>query len=361
MAEESLKVVGRFRWNRPPTIYESFIEEEGIPVDIPGFKLENYDTLINRIEQIIMSGTDPRIPVVNFSPPIVAKDNQSVIIINISKSWIGPHMVTYKNLSRIYARNNSGKFQLDIDQIKEFVTQSQVLREKIDDFRTSRIIDISAANTPTSIQLGPIAVLHLIPLNSFQISTDYDLEKLRRENISIQGFRSPDRFSYGKSDFFNFEGLVFTTQYQSDTHPFSYIQFFRNGIIEAVSTHIIDSKRQEIPAILYEAHIIEGLERFLDYQKHLGVSPPIIIANTLLNVEGFVIRVGGSKKINKNNLIIPPIQMNDFKITIPSILKPIFDRIWNASGEPGSHHYDIDNRWNQKGTFYKLYGRHIDV
>ncbi len=32
MAEEDLKVVGRFRWNRPPTDYESFIEEEGIPI-----------------------------------------------------------------------------------------------------------------------------------------------------------------------------------------------------------------------------------------------------------------------------------------------------------------------------------------
>ena len=32
MAEENLKVVGRFRWNRPPTVYESFLEEEGIPI-----------------------------------------------------------------------------------------------------------------------------------------------------------------------------------------------------------------------------------------------------------------------------------------------------------------------------------------
>jgi quercetin dioxygenase-like cupin family protein len=32
MAEEDLKVVGRFRWKRPPTVYESFIEEEGIPI-----------------------------------------------------------------------------------------------------------------------------------------------------------------------------------------------------------------------------------------------------------------------------------------------------------------------------------------
>jgi quercetin dioxygenase-like cupin family protein len=32
MAEESLEVVGRLRWNRPPTNYESFIEEEAIPI-----------------------------------------------------------------------------------------------------------------------------------------------------------------------------------------------------------------------------------------------------------------------------------------------------------------------------------------
>lgn len=32
MVEESLEVVGRFRWKRPPTPYESFIEEAGIPI-----------------------------------------------------------------------------------------------------------------------------------------------------------------------------------------------------------------------------------------------------------------------------------------------------------------------------------------
>lgn len=32
MARESLEVVGRFRWNRAPTNYESFIEEEEIPI-----------------------------------------------------------------------------------------------------------------------------------------------------------------------------------------------------------------------------------------------------------------------------------------------------------------------------------------
>src|SRR5688500_15447636 len=29
---EDLKLVGRLRWKRPPTVYESFIEEEGVPV-----------------------------------------------------------------------------------------------------------------------------------------------------------------------------------------------------------------------------------------------------------------------------------------------------------------------------------------
>lgn len=32
MAEESLELVGRLRWQRPPTVYESFIEDEGVPV-----------------------------------------------------------------------------------------------------------------------------------------------------------------------------------------------------------------------------------------------------------------------------------------------------------------------------------------
>jgi quercetin dioxygenase-like cupin family protein len=32
MSEENLKAIGRFRWNRPPTVYETFIAEENIPI-----------------------------------------------------------------------------------------------------------------------------------------------------------------------------------------------------------------------------------------------------------------------------------------------------------------------------------------
>ncbi len=32
MPDENLEVVGRFRWNRLPTVYETFIEEEGVPI-----------------------------------------------------------------------------------------------------------------------------------------------------------------------------------------------------------------------------------------------------------------------------------------------------------------------------------------
>jgi quercetin dioxygenase-like cupin family protein len=32
MTEENLQAIGRFRWKRPPSVYESFIEEENIPI-----------------------------------------------------------------------------------------------------------------------------------------------------------------------------------------------------------------------------------------------------------------------------------------------------------------------------------------
>ena len=32
VSEEDLRAIGRFRWKRPPSPYESFIEEEKIPI-----------------------------------------------------------------------------------------------------------------------------------------------------------------------------------------------------------------------------------------------------------------------------------------------------------------------------------------
>jgi predicted HTH transcriptional regulator len=76
----------------------------GIP-EYVGLEGVNIDEHKLRLEQMILSGTEPRIPGIQVKP-ITGFNNAPVIIMRIPKSWAGPHMVTFQNCSRFYSPNS---------------------------------------------------------------------------------------------------------------------------------------------------------------------------------------------------------------------------------------------------------------
>jgi|SRR5580704_6617188 hypothetical protein len=92
----------------------------------------------NRIEQLIQTGIEPKIPVVQIKPVDVPQQG-IVIIVRIGKSWIAPHMVTYGNRSRFYARNSStGKVQLDVHQIGAAFALQRSLGDRFGAWKSNR-------------------------------------------------------------------------------------------------------------------------------------------------------------------------------------------------------------------------------
>lgn len=66
--------------------------------------------------------------------------------------------------------------------------------------------------------------------------------------------------------------------------PNSYLQVFRNGIIEAVDGCMTQNSRQvgSFPASYVEAKLIAALRRMFALQQELGVMPPLLVMLTLL-------------------------------------------------------------------------------
>ena len=62
----------------------------------------------------------------------------------------------------------------------------------------------------------------------------------------------------------NFEGLVLFTGNGSPSY--SYVQLYRNGIIEAVNISILSSNsvKKYIPSLAYEEALIESLNNYLE-------------------------------------------------------------------------------------------------
>jgi predicted HTH transcriptional regulator len=73
-------------------------ERAGIPVDICGVNIADPDAEILRLESIIQTGIEPRLPGVSTHEIPLSSGNHAIII-RIPRSWAMPHRVKYARSS----------------------------------------------------------------------------------------------------------------------------------------------------------------------------------------------------------------------------------------------------------------------
>ena len=147
----------------------------GLAESFPGI-LENPDMAIQRIENMLGSGIEPRIPGLEICR-VPCGEDKSVIILRIPRSWIAPHMITYKEWCRFYTRNSSGKYRLDVGEIRGSFLRSQSASRYITEFQAERLGRILAGETPLPLPEGPLVAMHLLPLTAVE-GTRFDVRQL---------------------------------------------------------------------------------------------------------------------------------------------------------------------------------------
>lgn len=320
-------------------------EDKGVPTEICGLDISNADAVILKLENSIRDGIAPRIPGV-AAQAISLSNNRVVIIFRIPRSFSLPHMTTFKNASKFYSRNSAGKYQLDVGELRTAFTLSQNITDRIRNFRHQRRDMILSRETPINMNPGAKIVLHIIPIGAFDPAFNFDVTSLKQQN--------PSPLSGTQWDFrYNFDGfLCFTNTL------YSYTQTFRNGIIEAVDAFILEPREpnnfsRNIPSIQYEEKVIQKLSEYISVQNNLGVEPPFLIMLSLLDVKGYSMSVSSGcmldldrvHQIERNNLLMPEVMVENFDFEPSKVMKPIFDAVWNACGYPGSQNYDGSGNW----------------
>lgn len=94
-------------------------EEDKVAVELCGIELDQPDKEEARLNSIIISGTDPRVP--GFRVRVVSlTSSHYAIAIGIPSSWMGPHMVAFKSRlnTRFYSRTSNGKYALDVTELR---------------------------------------------------------------------------------------------------------------------------------------------------------------------------------------------------------------------------------------------------
>jgi hypothetical protein len=335
----------------------------GIPESAPGILITG-DTELRRLEEMIRDGIDPRVPTVSVQP-IPGFINGTVVLLRIGRSWQRPHMVTFKNYSRFFARAASGKYQLDVHQIRDAFVAAASLRDRLQTFRLERLQAVreNAATTPALVEGGRI-VLHVLPITGFDApeSVALDLATTRPRppfaNLGAGHYR------------INFDGVQGYEPTSDGDRCFDYVQLFRHGALEAVDAELLSRIAQDpdrkgvIPSLSFEGRLIDSLAGYLANLRDWRVPPPYLVGLALLKVRGLTLsmtleladRLGGPRPIDRDDLVVPEQMIEelgqDLRLEAMRALKPCFDILWQSAGIPKSPHFDDAGVWNVSGQAY---------
>jgi len=323
-------------------------EENGSPKSIDSIEIENVDEEIRKYEDIIRSGIEPRI--VFATRTVNVSGNKFVFIFRMDKSWNGPHRVIYKGHDKFYSRNSAGKYPLDTNELKIAFNLSQTLTERVTRFKTDRITQLFSDNLPISFYGGGKIILHLVPLESFSPNFSISIDPITANPAKLRPI-----YSAGWNNRINLEGILSYSGGRNDKSH-SYVQLYRNGIIEAVEGLILHAEREKkiIPSITYELELLRSLGGFLNLLKELGINMPIVAFLTLIGAKDWEMGTGAtfwhdeSYKIDRDILQLPETIIESYNTEPKDILRPMFDLIWNACGYKRSLNFDEDGNWVAK-------------
>jgi hypothetical protein len=258
---------------------------------------------------------------------------------------------------------------MDVTELRHAMTFSDTLARSLEEFRLTRLSKIAASSF-----LGESAkiILHLQPLSSAQMESPIDIGRIRLDSRKLMLMRNtlvePDTR-------LNFDGLLAYTH----TINAGYLQVFRNGTIEVVDTTIPSQRR--LPIKTLERGLMITTTRCLGLMNDVGITSPVVVLHlTLLGVDTYRVEIEEDPRrfdlyylnrqaeenpIQERDLLLPNIMIIEDELLryanlkvadddqsfvqlfrqTGTVLRPLFDIIWNAGGFRESPHFDEAGIW----------------
>jgi len=314
-------------------------EKKGIPTDLCGLTVDDFDKLKQKIENLIRDDVEPRIWGVQPHPVELA-NSKIAVVIRIPRSFNSPHMVKIEGHRAFYGRSSASSDFLDVGQLRQLFLLSNTIGKQIRDFRDDRTTIIALGDTPVQLKCQAKIVLHIVPFDSFSLERTYDLSMFNNPYSELPIIGS----SEVKSGRYNFEGYYSQQGYHQDfgaPATYSYTQIFRNGIIEAVySVAFSKNPHEKKICVFYEEAVLKAFRELLTFQKSLGVSPPLFALLTFINVKDYKLSSAPnslsqdlySVPFDRNILKFPEVMIETFDCDVDGKMRYVYDVVRNSAG-----------------------------
>ena len=318
----------------------------GVAVALSGLDVDNPDGQILRLENMIREGLEPRLPRVDIRDVEVA-EHRYVLVVRVARSWSAPHRV--KKNREFYARNSAGTYPLDVGELRTAFTMSESIAARIRDFRTDRLARIHGRETPVALRAGGCMVVHVLPLTAFTAEVEIDIGAYEAGSNRL----SPMAAS-GWDWRINLDGLV-TYSAVSGSGSRAYAQTFRKGAAEWALVLSGHDERMVLPSAAYERDVMRCLTDYLGFAAGFDIEPPYYVFLSFGGVRGC--QLSGPREthwmeerltLREDVLIVPEVVIEDRDVQPARVLRPAFDRVWNAFGFVRSLNYDDDGEWTEQ-------------
>ena len=324
------------------------VDGSGGTAEVAGLETDAVAAAMEWLEQAAWAGIEPRIPGLRLKA-VPLGNQKSVLAVRIPKTANGPHMVVFQEANKFYSRNASGKYALEVEELRAAFSQGETLREKMRAFRTERLNAIEKRSLTIRLSDTPKMVLHVLPVNSFRQGFRIDLEQVAGGDV--QALRP--MAARGLVCQFNYDGLIAFSS--TERHAYSHVQVFRNGCLEASNSSLLEPKdgRTFFPSAMFEREIIVCGNRMLDVLRKIEIPPPYVVMLSFLGVRGYNMLVGSIRwqpsahPVERDHLYLDEVIIDDAGIDFARAIRPAFDQVWNSCGWPRSLNYDADGNWRE--------------
>ncbi|WP_413943079.1 helix-turn-helix domain-containing protein [Bdellovibrio sp. HCB-162] len=320
----------------------------GLPdsiVDLP----TNTDDHIKRFEDYARSYILPRISQLQVKE-IASQDNKKrVLIVKIPKSHDVPHVVRFNSDQRFHRRGNSGKYEMDLPEIRQAFISSGLQMTQIKKFREYRVNQIDQLDTPVKIERTHTLIVHFFPTHTFgeQLYTAKDLQEQR---LVPQFLSRVDNHRIH----YNLDGTVLSEFPNTNSgESSSYLQLYRSGGIESVDTFYL---RPFMGNNIHMGFLCERLlfviQSYLRYARNLNLSGQFYIGVTLLKVSNFSTimkerTTSPPQRFDRDLVMIPEVIITDDYQNVDIQIKPLLDMLCNAAGFQHCFFYNTNGRFDQ--------------
>ncbi|MGO4548103.1 helix-turn-helix domain-containing protein [Paenibacillus sp. 2TAB23] len=294
-------------------------EKEGVPCTILGVECTDVDKEKLRLLDIFRNGIEPRLTNIEIEFVQVV-ESRYVIVVRTKRSWLRPHRV--KQNSKFYARQSNGKYELDVQQLRQMFLGSSDFAAKYAVFHNERVL-----SHVENFDRSPFLLLHFVPVSAFDNPNVVELSGV------LNNLRTEPIGTGGENRRINVLGV-----YSESHEKNSKFQLFRNGMVEHASSRMLRGNET------YGSDLYEKLKRvfvfsFQNY-RHLGLKEPIYIFLSFYGVNGLVVKdIDGFYASHDvvpfefDKMIFPEIFIEDTdSVIIPELVRPLMDTLWNAYG-----------------------------